>query len=257
MEAVARHGSEDVRMARILITGSTDGLGRATAETLLNQGHQVVVHARNADRATAISALTARGADLVIADLSVRQQVLDAAEELNAGPRIDAVIHNAGVLSGPSLLPVNLVAPYLFTALLRTPRRHVYLSSSMHRGGKAELDRLDWNGTRQTASYSDSKLLVTILSAAIAARWAPEVIANAVDPGWVATKMGGAGAPDDFGLGHRTQERLATDADLRVSGGYWHHGEQQQPAKAVSDEGLQQELVSSLADATGVDLPPR
>ncbi len=244
-------------MSRILITGSTDGLGHATAEALFGAGHQVIVHARNPERAAAVSALTARGADLVIADLSDRHAVLDAADELNAGPPIDAVIHNAGVISGRSVLPVNVVAPYLFTALLRTPTRHVYLSSGMHRGGRTNLKGLDWDGRRSTASYSDSKLFVTALTMVVASRWAPHVLANAVDPGWVPTKMGGAGAPDDFDLGYETQERLATDPQLQISGGYWYHGAQQQPARSVNDPKFHEQLLSALADATGVALPAR
>lgn len=244
-------------MARILVTGSTDGLGRATAAALLDQGHQVIVHARSAERAAAFAELTDRGADRIIVDLADRQAVMDAAAELDGGEAIDAVIHNAGVISGPGLLPVNVVAPYLFTALLRTPTRHVYLSSGMHRGGSTDLADLDWDGDRVTASYSDTKLFVTTLSATVADRWAPRVSANAVDPGWVPTKMGGAGAPDDFDLGHETQERLATDPHLAVTGGYWHHGEQRQPHPAVADPAFQQELLAVLADATGVELPTR
>ena len=244
-------------MARILITGSTDGLGRATAQTLLDEGHRVILHARNPQRATVISGLSDRGGDLVIADLSDRQAVQSAADELNAGPSIDAVIHNAGVISGSAVLPVNVVAPYLFTALLRTPTRHVYLSSGMHRGGTTNLGGLDWAGGRATASYSDSKLFVSALSAAIARRWAPNVLANAVDPGWVPTKMGGAAAPDDFDLGHQTQERLATDAHLQISGGYWYHGQRQQPSRGVNDHDFQDRLLDALAVATGVDLPSR
>ncbi|KJQ54224.1 SDR family NAD(P)-dependent oxidoreductase [Microbacterium sp. SA39] len=242
-------------MARILVTGSTDGLGRATAESLLDQGHQVIVHARSAGRATAVADLADRGADLIIADLADRQAVMDAAAELDGGAAIEAVIHNAGVISGADLLPVNVVAPYLFTALLRTPTRHIYLSSGMHRGGSTDLDGLDWDGSRQTASYSDTKLFVTTLSAAIAERWAPRVSAHAVDPGWVPTKMGGAGAPDDFDLGHETQEYLATDPHLSITGGYWHHGEQRQPHPAVADPRFQERLLAALADATGVALP--
>lgn len=242
-------------MTRILVTGSTDGLGRATAESLLDQGHRVIVHARNADRAAAVRELTDRGADLVIADLADRAAVSDAARELDDGAAIDVVIHNAGVISGPSLLPVNVVAPYLFTALLRTPTRHIYLSSGMHRGGSTNLEGLDWTGARATAGYSDTKLFVTTLSAAVAERWAPRVSADAVDPGWVPTRMGGAGAPDDFDLGHETQERLATEPRREVSGGYWHHGEQRRPHQAVEDPVFQERLLAALADATGVALP--
>ena len=242
-------------MSRILITGSTDGLGRASAVALLEGGHQIIVHARTRERAGAVSELTDRGAGLIIANLADRQAVLDAAGKLNEGPTIDAVIHNAGVISGSSILPVNVIAPYLFTALLRTPTRHVYVSSSMHRGGRANLDGLDWSGVRATASYSDSKLFVAALSAAVADRLAPAILANAVDPGWVATKMGGAGAPDDFDLGHLTQERLATDTALLESGGYWYHGELQRPLAAVNDFAFQSRLLSALQTATAVALP--
>ncbi|MBF4616278.1 SDR family NAD(P)-dependent oxidoreductase [Curtobacterium sp. VKM Ac-1376] len=240
-------------MARILVTGSTDGLGRGTADSLLRSGHDVVVHARNPDRAEAVADLVERGAELVVADLSDREAVIAAAQELDAGTPLDAVVHNAGVISGRSLIPVNVVAPYLFTALLHAPERHVYLSSGMHRGGRPRLDTVDWTGGSETNSYSDTKLFVTALAAEVPLR-RPGVLSNAVDPGWVATKMGGAGAPDDFELGHRTQETLATDPDATVTGGYWFHAEQQRPHPAVADPRFRSELLDALASATGVTL---
>ncbi len=243
-------------MTRILVTGSTDGLGRATAESLLGAGHGVVVHARNADRAGSLSDLTARGADLVVVDLSDRDAVIAAARELDAGPQIDAVIHNAGVISGRSLVPVNVVAPFLVTALVRSPARHVYLSSGMHRGGRPRLEGVDWSGSSGSSSYSDTKLFVTALMAAVAER-RPEVRSNAVDPGWVPTKMGGAGAPDDFTLGHRTQEDLVTDPSATVSGGYWFHGQQQEPHPAVADRRFREALVDALERETGIPLVGR
>lgn len=240
-------------MARILVTGSTDGLGRGTADSLLRSGHDVVVHARNRARAEAVADLVERGAELVVADLADRDAVIATARELDAGTPLDAVVHNAGVISGRSLVPVNVVAPYLFTALLRSPERHVYLSSGMHRGGRPRLDTVDWTGSSETNSYSDTKLFVTALAAEVPLR-RPGVLSNAVDPGWVATKMGGAGAPDDFELGHRTQETLATDPDQTVTGGYWFHGEQQEPHPAVADQRFRAELLDALAEATGVTL---
>ncbi|HEY1180097.1 MAG TPA: short-chain dehydrogenase, partial [Phytomonospora sp.] len=129
------------------------------------------------------------------------------AAELNDARSLDAVIHNAGVWSGRAVMPVNIVAPYLLTALLRAPRRLVYLSSSSHYGGRPSLAGVDWRGER-AGSYEDSKLFVTTLAAAVA-RGRPHVLSNAVDPGWVPTRMGGPGAPDDLELGHRTQEWLA------------------------------------------------
>jgi len=169
---------------------------------------------------------------------------------------MDAVIHNAGVISGPPVLPVNVVAPYLLTALIERPRRLIYLSSSMHRGGRARLSGMDWSGQRTTGSYSDSKLLVTTLAIAVARIW-PDVLSNAVDPGWVPTKMGGPGAPDDLRLGHLTQEWLATSDDPQAltSGGYWHHQRRAEPAPAVHDQGFQDELLDALARFTASPMP--
>jgi NAD(P)-dependent dehydrogenase (short-subunit alcohol dehydrogenase family) len=168
---------------------------------------------------------------------------------------MDAVIHNAGVLSGPEVLPVNVVAPYLLTALIQRPQRLVYLSSGMHRGGRARLTGVDWSGRGATGSYSDSKLLVTTLAVAVARIWT-DVFSNAVNPGWVPTKMGGAGAPDDLRLGHLTQEWLATSDEprARTSGGYWYHQRRAEPAPAVHDQRFQDQLLEALAGFTGTRL---
>jgi NAD(P)-dependent dehydrogenase (short-subunit alcohol dehydrogenase family) len=241
-------------MSRILVTGSADGLGRLAAESLLLAGHAVVVHARNAERATVLDALTDRGAHLVIANFTNRDDVRRVATELTEGPQLDAVIHNAGVWSGPAVMPVNIIAPYLLTALLPQPSRLVYLSSSSHYGGRPSTAGVDWRGSR-AGTYEDSKLFVTTLAAAVA-RLRPHVVSNAVDPGWVPTKMGGSGAPDDLDLGHQTQEWLATSDDPKAltTGGYWYHEERRQPHRAVNDHTFQDHLLQALAEETGVAL---
>jgi NAD(P)-dependent dehydrogenase (short-subunit alcohol dehydrogenase family) len=241
-------------MSRILVTGSADGLGRLAAQSLLVQGHDVVVHARNGERAAGLASLVDRGAGLVIADLAIRDEVRRLADEINDSEPLDVVIHNAGVWSGPAVMPVNVIAPYLLTALLPPPRRLVYLSSSSHYGGRPSTARVEWLGNR-AGSYEDSKLFVTTLMAAMA-RLRPDVLSNAVDPGWVPTKMGGPGAPDDLALGHHTQEWLATsdDPEALATGGYWHHGERHQPHRAVNDHAFQDELLRVLARETGIAL---
>lgn len=241
-------------MSRILVTGSTDGLGSAAAGTLLAAGHTVVVHARNSTRAEAVAPLVARGAQVVIADLAVRDEVLGLAAELTDDDPLDAVIHNAGVWRGRAVMPVNVVAPYLLTALLTTPNRLVYLSSGSHYSGRPTLAGVDWRGD-VPGSYSDSKLFVTTLTAAVARR-RPHVLSNAVDPGWVPTRMGGPDAPDDLELGHRTQEWLVTshDAEALTSGGYWYHQGRRTPHAAVHDSEFQERLVAALEQETGVTL---
>lgn len=242
-------------MGRIFITGSTDGLGRGAALALLDEGHEVIVHARNRDRLAALRDLTERGARAVVGDLVDLDQTREVADQVNRLGRPHAVIHNAGVVSGAAVLPVNVVAPYVLTALIGRPQRVIYLSSSMHRDGRASLDGMDWTGSRVTGSYSDSKLFVTTLMEAVARLW-PDVISNAVDPGWVPTRMGGSSAPDDLRLGHVTQAWLATsdDADALTSGGYWHHQRRSAPHPSVADEGWQDALLDALARHTGVRL---
>ena len=75
------------RTARVFITGSADGLGRAAAQTLLAQGHEVVVHARNRDRLTAVRELLDRGAAAVVGDLSDPEETRDVAGQVNASGR--------------------------------------------------------------------------------------------------------------------------------------------------------------------------
>jgi NAD(P)-dependent dehydrogenase (short-subunit alcohol dehydrogenase family) len=242
-------------MARILITGSADGLGRASARTLLKEGHSVVVHTRNRDRLGAVQDLLHQGAEAVVGDLADVEQTREVAEQANALGRMDAVIHNAGVYTGRQIMPVNIVAPYLVTAHMQRPARLIYLSSGMHRGGRADLAGMDWSGRSVTGSYSDSKLFVTTLAAAVA-RILPSVASNAVDPGWVPTRMGGPSAPDDLRLGHLTQEWLAVshDPDALTTGGYWHHQRLQKPHPAVQDQRFQDQLLAALADFTGTPL---
>ncbi len=253
------------RMRRVFITGSTDGLGRGAAEALIKEGHQVVLHARSKDRAAALADLRPRAAGIVVGDLASAAQTRALADQVNKLGRMDAIIHNAGIFREASrgatpeghakVLAVNVLAPYMLTGLIERPDRLVYLSSSMHRGGEGPLDDIDWSKRSWDTyrAYSESKLYVTALAFAVARKW-PKVLSNAVDPGWVPTKMGGRGAPDDLEQGHLTQTWLATseDAAAKTSGGLWYHRERQQPAAASLDARFQDELIAKLAELTGL-----
>ncbi|MFN7983699.1 MAG: SDR family NAD(P)-dependent oxidoreductase [Vicinamibacterales bacterium] len=254
-------------MARVFITGSTDGLGRAAAEALLSQGHAVVLHARSRARATALNDIAPRATGVVVGDLSDSEETRHVADQVNALGRMDAVIHNAGVYltngraatrqGYPTTLAVNTLAPYLLTALITRPQRLIYLSSGMHRGGTAALHDIEWIDRRWNASraYSDSKLYVTTMALAVARHW-PDVMSNVVDPGWVPTKMGGAGAPDDLESGYRTQTWLAVSSEpaAMVSGHYWHHRRSEAALGVASDAGFQDALVARLEELTGASM---
>ena len=255
-------------MATIFITGSTDGLGRAAAQSLLDQGHRVVLHARSADRIDALGELRSRVQGIVVGDLKSAAETRDIADQVNAIGRMDAIIHNAGVYTRPGrgatpeghaeTLAINTLAPYMLTALIERPGRLVYLSSGLHRGGEGSLDDLDWTRRAWDAAraYAESKLHVVALAFAVARRW-PKVLSNAIDPGWVRTKMGGAGAPVDIDTGQRTQTWLAVSQEpaALVTGRYWHHLEQQQPASEATDPTFQDALIGQLSKLTGVELP--
>ncbi len=247
-------------MARILVTGSADGLGRGAAVELLDAGHEVVVHARSPERARALDDLAGRGAAVLVGDLADTGETRALAAAANRLGPMDAVIHNAGVSSkaGPALPAVNVVAPYLLTALLERRARLVYLSSERHYKGTVDAARLatvDWTGRDDRIGYGDSKLMVTALAAAVARLW-PGVPSNSVDPGWVPTRMGGPNATDDLREGHLTQTWLAAsdDPEARSTGGYWHHRRRLDPHPTAGDEGFQGALLASLEEYTDVPL---
>jgi len=249
----------------VLVTGSADGLGRMVAGELIGQGHEVVLHARSARRGEDALGALPKAAGVVIGDLSSIGETQEVARQANELGRFDVVIHNAAVgyqeprvetVDGlEHVFAINSLAPYLLTALIERPERLVYLSSGMHESGNVVLDDLQWvrrrwNGSR---AYSDSKLHDVILAFAVARRW-PGVLSNAVDPGWVATKMGGRGAPGDLNQAHLTQVWLAT-APSTPSGGYYYHLQPHATHPAASDPEVQDAFLEVCSELTGVPFP--
>jgi NAD(P)-dependent dehydrogenase (short-subunit alcohol dehydrogenase family) len=181
----------------------------------------------------------------------------------------DAVIHNAAVgyreprrietADGlPHVFAINTLAPYILTALIDKPERLVYLSSGLHESGDASLDDLLWKqrSWQGASAYSDSKLHDILLAFGVARRW-PGVLSNAVHPGWVPTKMGGAGAPDDLTAAPQTQAWLAVSDDpaARVTGEYFFHMKPRKPSAAARDTGLQDQLIEACERLSGIRLP--
>lgn len=252
-------------MARIFITGSADGLGQLTAKALINLGHEVFLHARNAERGKQALDKAPGAEDVLIADLSSIDETKALASKANALGKLDAVIHNAGVYRVstksvgadglPALFTVNSLAPYILTCLIQKPKRLIYLSSGMHLQGDPRLDILTGGRYDRNShvTYSDTKLHDLILSMAVARKWA-DVSANAVDPGWVPTKMGGAGAPDSLEKGFQTQVWLAVsnDTQAKASGLYFHHKKQAYYLPAAGDITVQEKFLTLCEQITGV-----
>lgn len=255
-------------MARIFITGSSEGLGLMAGRLLAEQGHAVVLHARNAARAADARAALPRAEAVVVGDVSTLAAMHDVADQANALATFDAVIHNVALgyqerrrvetADGLSQLwAVNVLAPYVLTARMHRPGRLVYLSSGMHRGGDPGLDDVQWARRRWDGSqaYADTKLHDVLLAFGVARRW-PEVRVNALTPGWVPTRMGGPGAPDDLGQGAVTQAWLAvSDApEANVTGGYFYHLRPADVHPATRDAALQDRLLAYCGEASDVAL---
>jgi len=255
-------------MSRIFISGSSTGLGLMAADLLVNQGHQVVLHARNANRAEDIRRELPKAEAVVRGDVETVAGAQDVAAQVNALGRFDAVIHNAAVgyreahrvtADGlPHVFAINTLSAYILTALIEPPKRLVYLSSGMHHHADANLDDILWRKRRWNGSqaYAESKLHDAMLAFAVARRW-PDVLSNSLEPGWVPTKMGGAGAPDDMEQAHRTQAWLAAgdDSAATVTGRYFYHLAPKAANPRAHDVALQDRLLEFCAEISGVALP--
>jgi NAD(P)-dependent dehydrogenase (short-subunit alcohol dehydrogenase family) len=204
----------------------------------------------------------------VIGDLETIAGAKDLAAKVNALGRFDAVIHNAAVgyreahrvtSDGlPHVFAINTLSAYILTALIERPKRLVYLSSGLHQQADANLDDILWRKRSWSGSqaYSESKLHDAMLAFAIARRWR-DVLSNSLEPGWVPTKMGGPGAPDDMDQAHRTQAWLAAadDPKAQATGAYFYHLKRKAPNPQANDPALQDRLIAICAEISSVALP--
>jgi NAD(P)-dependent dehydrogenase (short-subunit alcohol dehydrogenase family) len=255
-------------MARIFITGSSDGIGQATAKLLADKGHSVVLHARNADRAATTRKSVPNAEAVLVADLRSIAETKKLAEEANAlgNGRFDAIIHNAGIGYGSTssreitadkisaVFAVNTLAPYILTCLMHKPTsRLLYMSSDSHYGGDESL-----RNVTQSHSYSDSKLHDTMLANAFARRWGDEIQVVSMHPGWVRTKMGGSMAPGgmdtpakalaDWAVGQGSLANLKSGTFFTTRGAESAH-------PGAGNVSKQEELLKICKEVSGVSIP--
>lgn len=252
---------------RVFITGSTAGIGLLAARRLLEQGHQVVAHARNESKAADLKTLLPQLDAVVVGDLASIDQTCHVAEQVNALGQFDAVIQNAGIYRSdaanpnnhdiPDLFMVNCLAPYMLAALLSRPQRMVFVSSSLHQGADADVNdplrkRRGWSAS---AAYGESKLMVAAFANALGRLW-PGIAVNTIDPGWVPTNMGGRSATDDIEAGAFTQCWLAVsdEPQARESGRFFYHMREQTSDPRVLDSTWQEVFIRQCAQLSGVKL---
>lgn len=248
-------------MARILITGSSDGLGSLVAQRLVKNGHSVVLHARNDPRAKDATSACPGAETVVTGDLSSVAETKSLAEQVNKLGSFDCVIHNAGLYRGgyrktsdgiPALAAVNTLAPYILTALIHRPKRLVFLSSGMHYSATTNMDDPLWlqrgeSKFNDNEAYCTSKYHNVLFAKAFARRW-PDVTSTALDPGWMPTKMGGSGASGDFEDSIASYVMLAEgqEKSAQKSGAYFKPGKKEDNSiKEAGDVEKQDKLLEA------------
>lgn len=281
----------DLRGKTCLVTGATDGHGRAVARQLAGLGADVVVHGRNREKCAAvqdeIAAITGgKRPDVLLADFASKASIDAAAGEyLASGRPLDILVNNAGLVSlqrqesedGHELvLAVNFFAMFQLTLrlwpriLASAPARVINVSSDTYKIGKLDLDDLALQPYSTANAYSRSKLAVVYFTHELAKRTAGSGVAvNAVDPGPVASNIGANNPGWLYSLAKpmirylfpsadraaRTAMMLATEPALGAARGGYYRSRKHRENPLDYDEALSERLWAVAEAATGAQLP--
>jgi NAD(P)-dependent dehydrogenase (short-subunit alcohol dehydrogenase family) len=260
------------RTSTILVTGSTDGIGLATAQRLFISGHKILVHGRNEEKARAavqkiqIYAAVKEKASSpklipVWGDLSVMKEVVALAHQVQGlAPDLNVLLNNAGVYMKQKRLSsdhfemtfcVNHLAPHLLTHHLlpllkaQPAARVVTVASVAHQRGHLHLDNLNSEKHFESyEAYSTSKLCNILFTRCLAAllKNSSHVTANCLHPGVIETKLLKAGFNihgDGVDKGCETSVFLATDPSVeKITGGYFVNSVAAIPSRLAQDDNL-------------------
>jgi len=253
----------------MLVTGSTDGIGKETTMRLAGMGATVLVHGRSHERGEKaleeIREVTGNEKlGLVVGDLASLDQVRDMAEQVKGRhDRLDVLVNNAGVVSEKRVetedgyeltFAVNHLAPFLLTNLLldllkgSAPSRVITVSSVAHGGAGIDFDDPNLErGYTMNRAYAQSKLANLLFTYELARRLeGTSVTANALHPGVIGTKLletgfGGGGSSVDSGA--ETPVYLATSEEVEgVSGKYFRNKKEAESSASSRDEEAQRQL---------------
>ncbi|MFI5838160.1 SDR family NAD(P)-dependent oxidoreductase [Catenuloplanes sp. NPDC051500] len=255
-------------MARVFITGSSTGIGQAAAVALIAQGHEVVLHARNEQRAAEAARQTPGATETVIGDLSSFAETHELARNAEKFGPYDTIVLNAGIgrLHDPErrvtvdgheeMFQVNTLSAYLLTALLPRPKRLIFTSSALAGSGVLALDDPSFARTRYVGrqAYANTKLHLILLALGFDRRW-PEVDSIAFDPGWVATQMtirNGDEAPLDAAHAGGRLATLATGTEVPEDN--YDTQRSWRPQEDEKDAKNQDSLLTLCAELTGVTI---
>jgi NAD(P)-dependent dehydrogenase (short-subunit alcohol dehydrogenase family) len=267
--------------ATILVTGSTDGIGKATAKALARLGHRVLVHGRDAGRGRAALAEIRKETgpaelDLFIADLSTLKGIRGLAEEaVDRYERLDVLVNNAGVYMPERVLTrdglettfaVNLLAPFLLSRILLpsleagAPARIVNVASSAH----FDAEGMDWRNLQGGkeydgwGAYARSKLGVVLFTYALARRLDPgRVTVNCLHPGVICTKLLRSAFPvypcESVEVGARTPVCLATSPRVSgITGRYFDEMKEARSSRISHDRDAQERIWEYLEGVAGL-----
>ncbi len=263
----------------ILVTGSTDGIGKTTAKILAQKGHKIIVHGRSEERCInsvneIIKATGNENVEYIVGNFASLKSVRVMADNiLNKYPYINVLINNAGICKKERILTedgfeahfgINHLAPFLLTGLILpllkkgTPARIINVSSTAHKRAKLDFDDLNMaKDFYHYTAYANSKLANVLFSNYLAEKLIKEnITVNSLHPGVISTKL----LKEGFGMkgasleeGAATSVLLAESLELEeVTGKYFSEKVETPAVNTAYKKNIQEKMWAISEEYTGI-----